>query len=231
MMLRSVNVGLPRKVKFQRRTITTGIFKVPVHRRVKLRRLNFEGDKQADLKVHGGEYKAVYSYPAEHYDYWRAKLDGMDLPFGIFGENLTTEDMFEDEVNIGDEFRIGSARLVATQPRMPCYKLGIRFGNMDMVKKFMDSGRPGIYFKVLNEGKIGPGDTIELIRKDENEVTVKDIMRLYVKTDTEESRNTIRRALRIKYLPEGWRSHFENQDKVQASEGYKVSHELVDKGK
>lgn len=226
-----MNVGLPRKVKFQRRPIATGIFKVPVRRRVKLRRLNFEGDKQADLKVHGGEYKAVYSYPAEHYDYWRGKLDGMDLPFGIFGENLTTQDMFEDEVNIGDEFRIGSARLVATQPRMPCYKLGIRFGNMDMVKKFMASRRPGIYFKVLNEGEIGPGDTIELIRKDENEVTVKDIVRLYVKKDTDERRNTIRRALRIKYLPEGWRSHFENQVKGPAFEGYKVSHELVDKGK
>lgn len=226
-----MNVGLPRKVKFQRRTITTGIFKVPVRRRIKLGRLNFEGDKQADLKVHGGEYKPVYSYPAEHYDYWRAKLDGMDLPFGIFGENLTTEDMFEDEVNIGDEFRIGSARIVATQPIMPCYKLGIRFGNMDMIKKFMASGRPGIYFKVLNEGKIGPGDTIELIRRDENEVTVKDIVRLYLKTDTDERRNTIKRALRIKYLPEGWRSHFENQVKVPAFEGYKVSHELVDKGK
>jgi MOSC domain-containing protein YiiM len=231
MKVLSVNVGLPRKVKFQRRTITTGIFKAPVHRRVKLRRLNLEGDKQADLKVHGGEYKAVYSYPSEHYDYWRAKLNGMDLDFGIFGENLTTEDMFEDEVNIGDEFQIGSAKLVATQPRMPCYKLGIRFGNMDMVKKFMDSGRPGIYFKVLSEGEIGPGDTIELIRKDENEVTVKDIVRLYVKADTEERRKTIRRALRIKYLPEGWRSHFENQVEVPASESYKLSHELVDKGK
>jgi MOSC domain-containing protein YiiM len=231
MKVLSVNVGLPRKVKFQRRTITTGIFKVPVRRRIKLGRLNFEGDKQADLKVHGGEYEPVYCYPAEHYDYWRAKLDGMDLPFGIFGENLTTEDMFEDEVNIGDEFRIGSARIVATQPRMPYYKLGIRFGNMDMIKKFMASDRPGIYFKVLNEGKIGPGDTIELIRRDENEVTVKDIVRLYLKTDTDERRNTIKRALRIKYLPEGWRSHFENQVKVPAFEGYKVSHELVDKGK
>jgi MOSC domain-containing protein YiiM len=230
MKVLSVNVGLPRRIKFQRRIITTGIFKVPVRRKVKLRRLNFEGDKQADLKVHGGEYKAVYSYPSEHYDYWKAKLDGSDLPFGIFGENLTTEGMFEDKVNIGDEFKIGSARLVATQPRMPCYKLGVRFGNLDMVKKFMASGRPGIYFKVLNVGEIGPGDTIELLRKDENEVTVKDIVRLYLKTNTDEERNTIRRALRIKYLPEGWRSHFESQVKVPGFEGYKVSHELVDKG-
>jgi MOSC domain-containing protein YiiM len=194
MKVLSVNVGLPRRVKFQRRTITTGIFKVPACRRLKLSRLNFEGDKQADLKVHGGEYKAVYSYPAEHYDYWRAKLDRGDLPFGIFGENLTTENMFEDKVNIGDEFKIGSARLVATQPRMPCYKLGVRFGNMDMVKRFMVSGRPGIYFKVLDEGEIGPGDTIELVRKDENDVTVKDIVRLYLNTNSDEERNIIRRA-------------------------------------
>jgi MOSC domain-containing protein YiiM len=231
MKVLSVNVGLPRRVKFQRRTITTGIFKVPACRRLKLRRLNFEGDKQADLKVHGGEYKAVYSYPAEHYDYWRAKLDRGDLPFGIFGENLTTENMFEDKVNIGDEFKIGSARLVATQPRMPCYKLGVRFGNMDMVKKFMVSARPGIYFKVLDEGEIGPGDTIELVRKDENDVTVKDIVRLYLKTNSDEERNIIRRALRIKYLPDGWRSHFESQFKVPVFEDYKVSHEIVDKGK
>lgn len=222
MKVLSVNVGLPRRVKFERKIITTGIFKDPVNHRVKLRELNFDGDKQADLKVHGGEYKAVYSYPAEHYEYWKTKLNNLDLPFGMFGENLTTEDMFEDKVNIGDEFEIGSARLIATQPRMPCYKLGVRFGNMDMVKKFMASGRPGIYFKVLKEGEIGPGDSIELIKKDENNVTVKDIVLLYLRTNGGENRGTIERALRIKYLPEGWRSHFEKQFNIPACDDSNV---------
>ncbi|HEY7109764.1 MAG TPA: MOSC domain-containing protein [Nitrososphaeraceae archaeon] len=231
MKVLSVNVGLPRRVKFQRQYISTGIFKSPVRRRLKLSRMNFEGDKQADLKVHGGEYKAVYSYPSEHYSYWRTKLKRSDLPFGMFGENLTTEGMFEDDVNIGDEFKVGSARLVATQPRMPCYKLGIRFGNMNMVKEFMASGRPGIYFKVLDEGEIGAGDVIELIRKDENEVTVKDIVKLYLRSNTDEESNTIRRALRIKYLPKGWRTHFESQVSISAAESNKISHELIDKGK
>lgn len=231
MKVLSVNVGLPRRIKFQRQNISTGIFKSPVGRRVKLGRMNFEGDKQVDLKVHGGEYKAVYSYPSEHYSYWRTKLERSNLPFGMFAENLTTEGMFEDEVNIGDEFKVGSARLVATQPRMPCYKLGSRFGNMNRVKEFMASGRPGIYFKVHDEGEIGPGDGIELIRKDENRVTVKDKVKLYLRSNTGEESNTIRRGLRIKYLPNGWRTHFESQFKVSSGEGYKISHELVDKGK
>jgi MOSC domain-containing protein YiiM len=149
----------------------------------------------------------------------------------MFGENLTTEGMFEDDVNIGDEFKVGSARLVATQPRMPFYKLRIRFGNMNMVKEFMASGRPGIYFKVLDEGEIGAGDVIELIRKDENEVTVKDIVKLYLRSNTDEESNTIRRALRIKYLPKGWRTHFESQVSISAAESNKISHELIDKGK
>jgi MOSC domain-containing protein YiiM len=140
-----------------------------------LRKLNLDGDRQADLTVHGGVDKAVYSYPSEHYDYWRKQFPNDDPSWGMFGENFTTEGLMEDAVNVGDQFQIGSAKLVATQPRMPCYKLGVKFGRMDVVRRFLASGRPGIYFKVLKEGQVQVGDKIEIIRKDKNNVTVKDI--------------------------------------------------------
>ena len=149
MKVLSVNVGLPRNVLFNGQIITTAIFKDPVNGHIILRKLNLDGDKQADLTVHGGIDKAVYSYPEEHYDYWRKQFPNMDLVWGMFGENFTTKGLLEDAVNVGDQFQIGSAKLVATQPRMPCYKLGVRFGRMDVIRKFMTSGRPGIYFKVL----------------------------------------------------------------------------------
>src|SRR5262245_58207652 len=139
----SVNVGLPRDVIWKGRTVTTSIFKEPVEGRVALRNLNFDGDRQADLSVHGGPMKAVYAYPVEHYDYWRGELPDMTLPFGMFGENLTIDGLVENAVNIGDRFRIGSAELMATGPRLPCYKLGIKFGRDDMVKRFAASGRTG----------------------------------------------------------------------------------------
>jgi MOSC domain-containing protein YiiM len=201
----SLNVGLPRTVNFRGRAVTTGIFKEPVRGRIKLRRLNLDGDKQADLTVHGGPDKALYSYPAEHYDYWKRRLPNMKLPWGMFGENLTTEGLLEDQVNIGDVFRIGSSEVVATQPRMPCYKLGVKFGSMDIVKQFMDSKLPGIYFRVLKEGDVGAGDEIKLINRDENNVTVKDIVQL---VSSEGDMRTIRRAVHIKALPESWRQEF-----------------------
>jgi len=172
----SLNVGLPRTVNFHRQAVTTGIFKEPVKGRIKLRKLNLDGDKQADLTVHGGLDKALYAYPAEHYDYWKERLPKMKLPWGMFGENLTTEGLLEDQVNIGDVFRIGSSEVVVTQPRMPCYKLGVKFGRMDIVWQFMDSKLTGIYFRVQKEGEVGAGDAIELIGRDENNVTVKDIV-------------------------------------------------------
>ncbi len=142
-----------------------------------LRRLNLDGDRQADLSVHGGATKAVYAYAAEHYDYWRKKLPHMNLPWGMFGENFTTEGLLDDAVRIGDRFRIASAEVVVTQPRLPCYKLGIRFGRADMVKCFMASGRTGFYFAVLKEGEVGAGDPIELIGREEGSVTVNEIVR------------------------------------------------------
>jgi MOSC domain-containing protein YiiM len=201
----SLNVALPRTVKFRGQAVTTGIFKEPVKGRIKLRRLNFDGDKQADLTVHGGPDKALYAYPAEHYDYWKKRLPNMKLPWGMFGENLTTEELFEDQVNIGDVFRIGSSEVVATQPRMPCYKLGVKFGSMDIIRQFMESKLTGIYFRVLKEGDVGAGDEIELISRDENNVTVKDVVRLVSSRGNEA---TIQRAVHIKALPEAWRQEF-----------------------
>ena len=216
MKVLSVNVGLPRKVLFDGKIITTAIFKDPVEGPIMLRKLNLDGDKQADLTVHGGVNKAVYSYPAEHYDYWRKQLPDIDLMWGMFGENFTTEGLMEDDVNIGDQLRIGSAKLIATQPRMPCYKLGVRFGRMDMIRRFLASGRPGIYFKVLGEGKIQVGDNIKIIRKDKNKVSVKDIVHLYVNRDRAENIEMMRRATKILALPEGWKNEFqENIERLE----------------
>jgi MOSC domain-containing protein YiiM len=207
--LLSLNVGLPRQVRFQGELVTTGIFKKPVQGSVRLRKLNLEGDKQADLKVHGGVDKAVYAYAGEHYDYWRQELPDMSLPWGMFGENFTTEGMFEEMVNIGDQFKVGTANLIATQPRMPCYKLGVKFGSMDMIKRFLASGLTGVYFKVMKEGELEQGDEIKLIKKAENSVTVKDIVRIY--TIDKDDIQTIERAIKIKDLPNGWRYHFIKQ--------------------
>ncbi len=210
----SVNVGEPRELLWMGRTVKTGIFKDAIRGRVAVRRLNLNGDKQADLSVHGGLDKAVYLYPAEHYVYWQEEYPGMQLPWGMFGENLTTEGMLEDEVSIGDQFRVGSVELMVTQPRLPCYKLGIRFGRDDIIKRFMAAGRPGFYLRVLQEGEVGAGDTIERISRDNGEVTVSDVFRLIGKDrdDTE----TLRRAVQVKTLPDSLRSHFLNNLERQA---------------
>ena len=209
MKLVSVNVGLPREVDWKGSLVTTAIFKEPVPGRVALRALNLDGDRQADLSVHGGRDKAVYLYPAEHYDYWRKELPGRDLPSGSFGENCTTMGLLEDAVQIGDRFRIGSAEVVVTQPRLPCYKLGVKFGQADMVKRFADSRRTGFYVAVLKEGEVGAGDAIELLGRDERRITVADVTRLYLRDD--EDIEKMRRALEVGALPEGWRTYFAEQ--------------------
>src|SRR6266849_9027002 len=176
----SINAGLPREVEWRGKSVRTSIFKQPVAGRVRVERLNVEGDRQADLTVHGGADKAVYAYPAEHYAFWREELPGMDLPWGAFGENFTTEGLIEDGVRIGDRLRAGSAELVVTQPRLPCFKLGVRFGRPDMVKRFLRSGRTGFYMAVLQEGEVEAGDSVEVVARDEHAVTVADIVALYV---------------------------------------------------
>jgi MOSC domain-containing protein YiiM len=202
----SVNVGLPRLVLRNGEPVSTGIFKEPVEGRVKVRTLNLDGDRQADLSVHGGPEKAVYLYPSEHYDFWKHELPDMDLPWGMFGENLTVTGLFETEVHIGDKFRIGTAELMVTQPRMPCYKLGIRFGRVDIIKRFLVSERSGFYFSVLKEGEVGAGDEVELLERNASGVRVVDVTRLY--SSERENVDLMRRAIATEALPDSWREYF-----------------------
>lgn len=206
MKIISLNVGRPRLVVSNGQPVSTGIYKTPVSSRVMLRTLNLDGDRQADLTVHGGPEKAAYAYPSEHYAYWRVELPGAELPWGMFGENFTTEGLDESTVNVGDRFRVGAAEVTVTGPRMPCYKLGIKFGRADIVKRFLASGRTGFYFSVQHEGEVGAGDGIELVGRDENHVTVADICRLYVRDEGDVE--ALRRAVAVAALPEGWRDHF-----------------------
>ncbi len=207
MKLISVNVGLPREVTWKGKTVTTGIFKEPVSERVMVRSLNLDGDRQADLTVHGGLDKAVYVYPFEHYDYWQSELPDTELTPGIFGENFTITGLREEEVNIGDCFGIGNVTLMVTQPRLPCYKLGIRFGRPDMVKQFLASRRTGFYFRVLQEGEVGAGDTLEMVSRDDNNITVADITQLYVRE--EDNPDLRHRAAQLEALPKSWRDYFQ----------------------
>jgi MOSC domain-containing protein YiiM len=209
MKLISLNVTLPRIVEYNGEPVATGIFKEPVQGPVMLRTLNLDGDRQADLSVHGGVSKAVYAYPSEHYELWKEELPDTGLPYGMFGENFTTEGLLEDAVNVGDRFSVGEAELMVTEPRMPCYKLGIKFGRPDIIKKFLQSRRTGFYFAVLKEGEVKAGDAIELLSRDANNIAVSDITRLYAfeKDDLE----TLRRAVKLEALSESWREYFQKQ--------------------
>jgi len=202
----SVNVGMPREVDWHGRLVRTSIFKSPVSGPVRVATLNLEGDEQSDLTVHGGVHKAVYAYPSEHYLFWRKEIPGLDLSWGAFGENFTTEGLLEEAVHIGGRFRVGSAEFVVTQPRMPCFKLGIRFGRPDIMKRFLQSGKSGFYFSVLEEGRVTAGDSVERITRDELGVTVTDIVNLY-KAD-EANQDLLRRASELPALPPFWRDYF-----------------------
>jgi MOSC domain-containing protein YiiM len=206
MRIISLNVGLPRTVEWDGQSVLTSIFKEPVDRRLRVAALNIDGDQQSDLTVHGGVDKAVYAYPAEHYEHWRTELPGADLPWGAFGENLTIEGLLEGDVRIGDRFRAGSAAFVATQPRMPCYKLGIRFGRMDILKRFLQSGRTGFYFAVAAEGEVGAGDRLERVARGDETLTIADVVKLY--TADAHNQDLLRRAVRSSRLPEGWKDYF-----------------------
>ena len=213
----SVNVGLPRTVLWQGREVTTAIFKKPVEGRVALRATNLEGDRQADPTVHGGPEKAVYAYPVEHYARWRRELPDLELPpqlagipLGSFGENLTVEGLpLEDEIAVGDRYRIGSAELTVTQPRLPCYKLGLRFQRVDMVKRFLASGRTGWYFSVAREGSVAAGDPVELLERHPAGIAVSAVTRAYAV----ERHDAPALALlaELEPLPADWRKHFAKQ--------------------
>jgi MOSC domain-containing protein YiiM len=188
------------------KVVTTAIFKETIVGRLMLRRLNLDGDQQADLTVHGGPEKAVYVYPVEHYAYWRRELPEMSLPHGMFGENLTISGLSEGTLHIGDRFRIGDAEVMVTQPRLPCYKLGIRFGRPDMLKRFLASRRTGWYLSVQREGEIGAGDTLDPIAGDPDAITVADVTELYVRDRG--NADLLRRAIATPALPQDWREFF-----------------------
>lgn len=209
MRLVSINVGRPREVEWRGKAVRTSIFKDPVTAPVRVRELNLDGDEQADLSVHGGADKAVYAYPCEHYAYWRGELPGIELRWGAFGENLSTEGLSEAALRIGDRLRIGSAEFLVTQPRLPCFKLGIRFGRPDMVKRFQRSGRTGFYLAVLREGVISPADPIQVLRAERSSLSVADIARLYTADESEQA--LLRQASELAALPEGWRDYFRNR--------------------
>ena len=209
MRLLSVSVGLPREVTWHNRLVTTGIFKRPVSGRVALRKLNLDGDRQADLTVHGGEFKAVYCYPSEHYEYWKKELPSRDFPVAAFGENFTTEGMFEDSLYLGDRYRVGTAEVVVTQPRLPCYKLGVRFADDQMVKRFLASKRSGFYAAVAREGEVGAGDEFVPLSRDPRAVPVSEVTRLFVTKDyTAEDVTVIDRLNDVPSVPDDWKSYF-----------------------
>ena len=219
MKIVSMNIGLPREVTWHGMNVSTGIFKEPVKGRVALRKLNLDGDRQADLAVHGGNNKAVYCYPLSHYGFWKKELPGRDLPIGMFGENFTIDfssngypegvGSIEHSVHIGDRFSIGSAEVVVTQPRLPCYKLGVRFQMDDMVKRFLASGRTGFYLAVTREGEVGAGDEFKAHAPDPSAVPVSEITRLYIaKKYSAADANIVQRALQVAALPESWKDYF-----------------------
>jgi MOSC domain-containing protein YiiM len=210
----SVNVGSPREIKWKGKIVRTSIFKRPVTGAVRIAKLNLDGDKQSDLKVHGGAQKAVYAYPMEHYAFWREVLPDVELTWGAFGENLTIEGLLESGVRIGDCLRVGSAQLVVTQPRLPCFKLGIRLGREDVIDKFFRSERSGFYLSVVQEGVVSAGDSIELLSRNNANVTVTDVVSLYGRN--RKNRALLGRVSQLGVLPSSLRGYFQKQlDQLQ----------------
>jgi MOSC domain-containing protein YiiM len=206
MKIVSLNTGLPREVSVNGQTVRTSIWKSPREGRLRVTTLNIDGDQQSDLTVHGGRSKAVYCYPSEHYAYWRVQLPNADLPWGAFGENLTTEGLLETDVFIGDRLQAGTAEFRVSQPRQPCFKLAIRFGRDDMVKRFVESNRSGFYVSVVREGAVASGDAIHVVERAAGSMSVAAIASL--RYDDYDKQDELRRAAVLPGLPEGWRDHF-----------------------
>jgi MOSC domain-containing protein YiiM len=202
----SINVGRPRQIPWQGQLVQTSIFKSPVAGRIRVKHHNLDGDEQSDLTVHGGVSKAVYVYPSEHYAFWKRELPDEELGWGNFGENLTTEGVLEDRVRIGDSLRVGSAEFIVTQPRLPCFKLGIRFNRPDMVKRFHASGRSGFYLSIVREGEVGTGDEVALVAGPDDSISVAEIFRLYTAEDLDAT--LIQRVTELPALSPSWREHF-----------------------
>jgi MOSC domain-containing protein YiiM len=214
MRILSINVGQPREVQLQHGTVLTSIFKTSVAGRRTIRQHNIEGDRQSDLSVHGGPYKAVYAYASEHYDYWLDELPEADLTPGAFGENLTLAGLTEEDAFIGDQYRAGSAVLQVTQPRMPCFKLNIRFDRSDMVRRFWRSNHSGMYFSVVEEGEVEPGDEIQVLHRDPTPVSILDVVRLF-KGETHDE-NLLQRTLQSP-LHGSWKKEIQERRQEEAA--------------
>lgn len=206
MRLISLNVARPRLILYKGETINTGIFKNPVSGPIQLRTLNLDGDRQADLSVHGGPYKAVYAYPSEHYPFWRQELPGIADGWGMFGENFTTTGLSEEELHIGDRLQIGSSIVTVRQPRMPCYKLAAKFQRDDMIDRFLASGRSGIYFSVEKEGQVAAGDSFEFLSRAQDGITIAEMNALFVRDRY--NAGLLEKALNTAALPESWHEYF-----------------------
>ena len=206
MKIVSLNVARPQLALYKGKTINTGIFKKLVSSPLQLRTFNLDGDRQADLSVHGGPYKAVYAYPSEHYPYWRQELPGVELPWGMFGENFTTAGLAEEDLHVGDRFQIGSAIVMVRQPRTPCYKMAAKFQRDDMVERFLLSGRSGFYFSVEQEGLVEVGDAFELLGRNAEGITISEMNRLFVREKY--NQDLLLKAIQTEALPEDWREYF-----------------------
>lgn len=210
MKLRAVNVSDIKTLEFNGRKIKSGIDKKPVEGAVELLKEGLVGDKQADPSVHGGLDKAVYAYSIEHYLYWQERLGIEALPYGQFGENLTVESMDDRDILIGDIYRVGSALLQVTQPRVPCFKLGIRMDDPMFPSRFLKSGRYGFYLRVLEEGVVEAGCSIDLVEKSDSAMSVWEIMQI-MHAGSETNRNEVIKALSIESLSADWRGEFEQK--------------------
>lgn len=211
----SVNVGLPREVTWRGKPVTTGIYKEPVEGRVPIRTLNLDGDRQADLRVHGGWDKAVYAYPSEFYELWSRERPELELHPGKFGENLTTAGLLDDEVSVGDRFRVGTAELVVTQPRIPCFKLGIRMARDEFVTEFLERGLLGFYLAVAREGDVAAGDLIVELERDPRRFPVSEIGRLFA--GDRDNVERMRAAAGLDVLPQSWRDYFRKRLDARAA--------------
>lgn len=208
MKLVSLNVGRPQQVEWAGKLVRTGFFKEAVSGKRQVSFLNIDGDEQADLRVHGGVNKAVYAYDLSHYHHWQEILQRDHWPYGLFGENLTTEGLLDTQARIGDVYRIGSVKLQVVQPRFPCTKLNVRFGLADMMERFMNEKRAGIYFRVLKEGSLQAGDDIQLTELSSYKVTIQDYVESYFSGG--EDKELVNAILSIPFLPEGQRRAFQS---------------------
>ena len=211
MILKSVNVSRPLEVQYGDTLITTGIFKQPVSGSLRVGPYNLAGDGQADLNNHGGEHKAVYAYSFDHYPYWRTVLKREEMNCGQFGENLTVAGLDESACCIGDQLQIGSALFTITQPRVPCFKLGIRFGDENMPRLFSESARTGFYLKVLREGAVEAGDTVGVVKRGYGNVAIKPLFEAYLNRGDKEASRTLAHALEVPELSPEWRTQIERR--------------------